>query len=194
MAAPKKPNWQKIKTEYITGDISQKKLADKHGVPFRTLQDRCRAEGWVAARKEHRAETVAKALEKISDTQAEQMAQELVSAAGELLAMVRKGIRNLDRPVREHKETYETESSTTTTEWITLDEPDEYVDLRGAKAAGNALRDVYAVLGLKTELERQEQEARIAALRARAAEAEGDKDDDGEIRLIMVNNQEDYIG
>ncbi len=170
--AQKKPNWIKISTEYITGDISQRDLAKKHGVPFRTLQDRCRSEEWVAKKKAHRAEVVSKALETIGDEQAEQMAQELTAAAGELLAMVRKGIKNLDRPVRSHKETFESEECTTTTEWITLDQPDEYVDLKGAKAAGNALRDVYAVLGLKTELERQEQEARIAMLRARAQQGE----------------------
>ena len=192
---PKKPNWEKIATEYITGDIGQVKLAQKHGVPLRTLQDRCKTEGWVAQKKAHRGATVAKAVEKISDEQADQMAVELTAAAGELLAMVRKGIGNLDRPVRSNKVKIEgSDGSETTTEWLTQDAPNGIVDLKGAKAAANALRDVYVILGLKTELERQEQEARIAALRARAAADEGDKDDDGTIRLIMANNQEDFAG
>ena len=172
---PKKPNWEKIATEYITGEIGQRKLAEKYGVPLRTLQDRCRAEGWVAQKKAHRGATVAKAVEKISEEQADQMAVELTAAAGELLAMVRKGIGNLDRPVRSNKVKIEGEDgSETTTEWLTQDAPNGIVDLKGAKAAANALRDVYAILGLKTELERQEQEARIAALRAKAAADEGD--------------------
>ena len=41
-------------------------------------------------------------------------------------------------------------------------------------------------------MNQEEQEARIAALRARAAAQEGDSQDDGEIRLVMVNNAEDY--
>lgn len=168
---PKKPNWEKIATEYITGDIGQVKLAEKHGVPLRTLQDRCRAEQWVAQKKAHRGATVAKAVEKISEEQADQMAVELTAAAGELLAMVREGIKGLNRPVRSHKYKVEGEDgSETTTEWLTQDAPNGVVDLKGAKAAANALRDVYAILGLKTELERQEQEARIAALRAKAAQ------------------------
>lgn len=179
----KKPNWEKIATEYITGDIGQVKLAQKHGVPLRTLQDRCRAEGWVAQKKAHRGATVAKAVEKISDAQAEQMAVELTAAAGELLAMVRTGIRSLNRPVRGHTETIEQDGITTRQEWTTLDEPDGQVDMRGAKAAANALRDVYAILGLKTELERQEQEARIAALRAKAAQADGNEP--GEITVTF---------
>lgn len=174
---PRKPNWEKIATEYITGDIGQKKLAEKHGVPLRTLQDRCKAEQWVAQKKAHRGATVAKAVEKISEEQADQMAVELTAAAGELLAMVRKGICNLDKPVRSNKVKIEGEDgSETTTEWLTQDAPNGIVDLKGAKAAANALRDVYAILGLKTELERQEQEARIAALRARVP-ANSDDDD-----------------
>ena len=173
---PKKPNWEKIATEYITGEIGQRKLAEKYGVPLRTLQDRCRAEGWVAQKKAHRGATVAKAVEKISEEQADQMAVELTAAAGELLAMVRKGIGNLDKPVRSNKVKIEGEDGTeTTTEWLTQDAPNGIVDLKGAKAAANALRDVYAILGLKTELERQEQEARIAALRAKAAQADGNE-------------------
>ena len=192
---PKKPNWAKIQTEYVTGRISQRDLAKKHGVSYSVLAARCRDEGWVALRQEHRSKTVAKALEKISDDQAEMLARDLTAGATELLAMVRKGIRSLDRPVRAHKEVIEQDGITTATEWITLDQSDDYVDLKGAKAAGAALRDVRDVLGIKTELERQEQEARIAKLRADAeAKKDDGGEDDGEIRLIMVNNAEDYIG
>ena len=187
---PKKPNWKKIATEYITGDIGQVKLAQKHGVPLRTLQDRCKAEGWVAQKKAHRGATVAKAVEKISEEQADQMAVELTAAAGELLAMVRTGIKSLNRPVRGHTETIEQDGITTRQEWTTLDEPDGQVDMRGAKAAANALRDVYAILGLKTELERQEQEARIAALRAKAAQADGNEP--GEITVTFNAGPEEW--
>ena len=83
---PKKPNWKKISTEYITGDIGQRDLAKKHGVPFRTLQDRCRAEGWVAQKKEHRAKAVSMACEMIAQEQAGQMAELVTKAAAELLA------------------------------------------------------------------------------------------------------------
>lgn len=183
MAGKRKPQWGRIRTEYITGSLSQRKLADKHGVSLAELGRRCKQESWVALRREHQGKTMAMALEKISDAQAEQMAVELTAAAGELLAMVRKGIGNLDRPVRSNKVKIEGEDgSETTTEWLTQDAPNGIVDLKGAKAAANALRDVYTILGLKTELERQEQEARIAALRARVPAG----DDDGGVRHGVV--------
>ena len=174
---PRKPNWARIQAEYVTGQVSQRDLAKKHGVPLRTLQDRCRAEKWVEKRAEHRGATVAKAVEKIGDMQAEQMALDMTAAAGELLAMVREGIRGLNRPVRSNKLRVEgDDGSETTTEWLTQDAPSGIIDLKGAKAAGAALRDVYAILGLKTELERQEQEARIAALRAKVPASNDDDD------------------
>lgn len=180
---PKKPNWAKIQTEYVTGNIGQRDLAKKHGVSYGVLAQRCRDEGWVAMKKEHKSKTVAKALEKISEEQSDLLSQELTGTAGELLAMVRKGIRNLDRAVRTHKEVIEQDGLTTATEWITLDQADDYVDLKAAKAAGSALRDVRDILGVKTELERQEQEARIAALRARVPEKD---DEDGNRHGVVL--------
>ena len=68
-------DWVGIKTEYITTATSYRKLADKHGVPFRTLADRARAEGWSAARKKHCNDVVTKALRKSANQQADKMAR-----------------------------------------------------------------------------------------------------------------------
>ena len=35
----------KIKTEYINGDISYRKLAEKHGIPLRTIAKHAKDEG-----------------------------------------------------------------------------------------------------------------------------------------------------
>ena len=191
---PKKPNWDKIATEYITGDIGQRDLAKKHGVPLRTIQDRCKAENWVARKKEHRGATVAKACELIAQKQAGQYAALVTQAATKLLEKAMIGIEQVDRPVTAHKEVLEEGDLKTTTEWETLSHEPGAVNVVAVRHLATALKDIAGVLGLETELDRQEKEARIAALRAKAAAQEGDSQDDGEIRLIMVNNAEDYIG
>ena len=190
----KKPNWKKISTEYITGDIGQRDLAKKHGVPLRTLQDRCKAENWVTRKKEHRGATVAKACELIAQEQAGQYAALVTQAATKLLEKAMIGIEQVDRPVTAHKEVLEEGDLKTTTEWETLSHEPGAVNVVAVRHLATALKDIAGVLGLETELDRQEKEARIAALRARAAAQEGDSQDDGEIRLVMVNNAEDYIG
>ena len=69
------PNWKKIKAEYIKGGISYPKLAEKYGIPYGTLCKRAAAEKWSEARKDCGKKTVAKLADKISDQQAEIMAQ-----------------------------------------------------------------------------------------------------------------------
>ena len=42
----KRIDWAAIQAEYIGGNIGQRRLAEKHGVPFGSLRDRAKAEGW----------------------------------------------------------------------------------------------------------------------------------------------------
>lgn len=191
----KKPNWKKIATEYITGDIGQRELAKKHGVPFRTLQDRCRAEGWVAQKKEHRAKSVSMACELIAREQARDTAALITQSAEKLLEAANTAISQLQTPVTAWKCEEETNNGKITREYLTLDPGNTgAVDAKALRNIAGALKDIAQILSLRPQLDQQEQEARIAALRARAAADEGDKDDDGTIRLIMANNQEDFAG
>ena len=50
--------WGVIKAEYITGQVSCQDLCEKYDVPPRTMQDRCRREGWTKLRKEYRKRVV----------------------------------------------------------------------------------------------------------------------------------------
>lgn len=68
-------DWLKIKTEYINGQGSYRKLAAKHGVSESALTKRAITEGWRAAREAHgskiEAEIQQKTVEKIADSEAE---------------------------------------------------------------------------------------------------------------------------
>lgn len=68
-------NWRKIKAEYIAGGISQRALSEKYGVPFGTLQRRTRKEQWTQKRRD--AEE--KAIEKVSQKKAEEVADNAVT-------------------------------------------------------------------------------------------------------------------
>lgn len=63
-------SWRKIKAEYIAGGISQRKIAEKYGVPFGTLQKRARVEKWNIKRQ--RAED--RMVEKVTQKTAEKVA------------------------------------------------------------------------------------------------------------------------
>ena len=174
-------DWQAVKAEYITTDTSYRRLAEKYGIHYKVISERGKAEGWVELRSQHRAKTITKALDIISDKQATQVAELVTQAAEALLGQAVKAIGQLDRPVTIHKHTIEQYGEKTTTEWEELSDAPGAVNVAAVRHLATALKDISQVLGLRTELDRQEQEARIANLRRQA-----EKDDDGGADVIEV--------
>lgn len=64
-------SWRKLKAEYIAGGISQRKLAEKYGIPFGTLQKQARLKKWNDARKRAEAKAVEKATQKAAEAVAD---------------------------------------------------------------------------------------------------------------------------
>lgn len=64
-------DWIKIRTEYETTNISQRKLSEKHDVSYNTLKDKANREKWAKSKEETHikiaSKTHQKAIEKISD-------------------------------------------------------------------------------------------------------------------------------
>ena len=171
-------NWIDVRTEYITTLISYRKLADKYGVSFRTLSERAKQEKWRDARAAFRENLVTKAVQKAENRQADRMAR-IDKAADRLLSKIERAIDEIDlvivtdkvkvkeveytdpegrgKPVKEVVEERETVKTVSV-----------MVDRAGLRMITAALRDLKEVKGLKAELDRQEQEARIANLRKQA--------------------------
>jgi len=63
----KGPNWAAIKAEYLKGGTSYRKLADKHGVARRTLEDRAKSEDWAGQRGQVRGKVVAEMPAKVAE-------------------------------------------------------------------------------------------------------------------------------
>lgn len=68
-------DWLRIKTEYINGGISYRKLAEKYNVSASALMQRASKEKWAKEREQQQSKTEAKtkqkAAEKISDNESE---------------------------------------------------------------------------------------------------------------------------
>ena len=72
----KEPNsWDIIKAEYITGECSCQFLSEKYDISPRTMQDRCKKEGWVKARKAYRKTVVDKMVKMTAKKDAECLSQ-----------------------------------------------------------------------------------------------------------------------
>lgn len=68
---PKRADWNKIRAEYIKGGISQRKLAEKHGVSINTLIKRASREKWNSQRKETYKKVTAKVQQKTANVSAD---------------------------------------------------------------------------------------------------------------------------
>lgn len=193
-------DWLDIKTEYITTDISYRKLAEKHGMHYKVIADRGKAEGWVEQRSQHRDKTLTKTLDKISTKQASKLAR-IDTLTDRLLDKVERAIEELDLQLFKHVD------KTKEIEYNNPERPDKptkevvheeekyleartIVDRQGLKQIASALRDIKEVKMLRTELDDQEQQARIDKLRR---EAEKDEDTgDGVIEVVFDAGPEEW--
>ena len=69
-----KIDWEPIKAEYVTTNISKKKLAEKHGVSSSALNYRSAVDRWGEERKAHRDRVLEKTSQRMSDAAADRMA------------------------------------------------------------------------------------------------------------------------
>lgn len=174
-------DWLKIKTEYITTDISYRKLAEKYGVSKSQIYKIGGEEGWVELRERYRSKTIAKTVEKISDKTAKQAAK-VGDLADKLLIKLEQAIDELDLKVTTHKVKTERGNTETTTEFKVATEGGT-VDRAGLRQLTAALKELQIIKGEITDLERREKEARIEALRRSSMTGDGDDDDTGVILL-----------
>ena len=141
-------DWQAIKTEYITTDTSYRKLAQKHGVGYPAICHRSKAEGWISLREQHHNDTITKTLDKISTDEANRAAK-IHSVADKLLLRIEAMV-----------------------------DQDEKLDEKALRTLVASVKDLKEIQSVRSELDRQEQEARISKLRSDAQQRNNDEDDD----------------
>jgi len=72
-------DWEALKIEYVTSDMSLRQLAVKHGINTKTVFDKSKADNWFATKKKYQKDTTAKAIAKASAKKANKMANEIAS-------------------------------------------------------------------------------------------------------------------
>ena len=69
-----KPDWNRIKTEYVTGEVSLRKLSEKYRVPWSTLRSRAYREKWGKDRKSNMTKFEQNAVRKTAEQTADNAA------------------------------------------------------------------------------------------------------------------------
>jgi hypothetical protein len=131
-------DWKAIKTEYITGDISYRKLAEKYGAPFGTLRQKAKKEQWCEQRAQYRHNTDTKTIKKTSDKES--------SARANTVKLFDKACNLLLKRA------------------IALAENE--LSSQEMRQLSATLKDLKELKGLKCDADMREQEARIKKLEA----------------------------
>ena len=130
-------DWDKIRTEYITSDLSLKDISQKYGVQQRLVNTKSAEQGWVDQRKKYNAKVVEKAVNKVATKRANQLAKEL-AIADNISNVLKKA---LDDAEQFNRYIIDTTTRVDGTEIRTSEEKTfEKVDMRALKDAAAALR------------------------------------------------------
>lgn len=192
-------DWSKIKTEYITTDKSSyRKLSEKYGIPLGTIYKRAKRENWVELKQRSYDKKVAKTVSAIEEKEVKKM-QRIQDITEKLLDKIERAVdeldiqlfkdvkkvkeieyKNLERPDKPTKEIIHEEE--TVTEIHTI------IDRKGVQELASAIKSLKEVQMLKTELDEQEQRARIEKLRKDAQ----DEQRDTSITVVLEGGIDEY--
>lgn len=137
-------DWNVIQQEYIADEsTSYRKLAQKYGVSVDAIYKRSKKENWQEQRKQLKEKTITKSIEKISKDRAATV-KKYDNMVGNMARKLERAIEAVD--------------------------PKDTTAIRRLTAS---LCDLRELLGVKSDADSREQEARIANLRKQA-----DKEDD----------------
>lgn len=153
------PDWRKIKAEYIRGQTSYRKLAEKYGVSFSSLRKIAAKEKWTDLRSRAEAKRDTKIVESVASQQARSVAT-IQSVADRLLDKIEEGV----------------ESGMLV------------IDSQSIRQITSALKDLRDIKGCKSELDMQEQMARIDKLRKEAQIEENSN----EVKVVLTGDLEEW--
>lgn len=138
-------DWSELKSEYIAGGTSYRKLAAKYEIEYHSLQRVATREGWPKLK----SQAIAKSETKMVNAIAKDIAKNTVKVNDVAEKLLDKIVGLLDAS--------------------------ELIDSQVIKQCASALKDIKDIKGLKSDIDLREQEARIDKLRKDAmADKEND--------------------
>ena len=137
-------DWDLIKMDYVSDPQSSlRKISEKYGIRYRTVEDRSKADGWFATKKKFQADVVTKATAKLSEKATTKKANELantIQAATNIAEAILRKTQDPDQFCR-HIIQEGNADSYGSSEYVF-----EKMDMRAAKDAVSALKGVEELL------------------------------------------------
>ena len=131
-------DWEKIKTEYLSGNTSYRKLSAKHGIPLSRIEKRGRKENWALLRESFAQRMCSFKQDSLSEKNA-RSSQKIMEVADQLLEKIGETLSSLSS-----------------------------IDGNTLKHFTAALKELRDIKGIKSEADIREQEIRMENLRKSA--------------------------
>lgn len=177
-------DWEAIKTEYITTDISLSKLAKKHGCTKGQIGKTCAKQGWVAQRKQFAADVLSKTMDHEAAKQSARLIK-LMDATGRAIDVALGALMD-DEQFKRYVVTEEMGN-------VVREKQFEKIDTKALKDVVGALKELTAMVrdfeDIPTPAQRESQ--RIAAERLKIEQqkaAQGEAS--GNITIIVPKDSE----
>lgn len=152
-------DWQAIKTEYITTDTSYRKLAEKYGVSRVQIGNVGKEENWVELRRQHLDRTLTRTIAAVENAQVNR-AKKMQTVADKILNKI-ESLVDSERPL----------------------------DSKSIRALTAAVKDLKEIQNIRSDLDEQEQKARIANLQKHA---EKNEDTSDVIEVVFAAGPEEW--
>lgn len=153
------PDWKKVKVRYIRDNVSYRRLAEEFGVSLSSIARKAKSENWADLRRQAEHKATTKIVESVASREASK-SEKIQTVADVLLDRIVQGVND---------GVFSSDSQSI--RQITL-----------------SLKDLMDIKGIKSELDAQEQLARIEKLRREAQAESSDK----EIRVVLDDAVKDY--
>ena len=154
-------DWKQLKREYIAGGTSYRKLAAKYNANLSVLKRIARDEDWVGLREQCKAKSATKIVEIESDKQADRM-RRLLTVSDKLLMAVEDAVDKFQAG-------------------------ELMLDKGALKSLSGTIKDIKDIQSIKTELDIEEQKAKIAILKK---QAEADVNGSTEVSITFGTDEE----
>ena len=139
-------DWEKIKAEYITTEVSVRDLAQKYGVHYTTIGKKASKEGWQELRQQQTNTTLTKILTAVSDRKVDRAAR-LMTVADKLLTKIEQAV-----------------------------DQEGLISAGAIKNLSDALKNIRDTQMIRSDADMREQEARIRNLEKQAEKEETDNE------------------
>ena len=179
-------DWQTVCREYERG-TGIGTLSRKYGIPESTLRGRARRENWKKIEPMEQ-DTQKTYVEK--DEQTEARLRRVDGLADSMLTCLERAVAELDTVERSVKEKIKREDGTdVTTDYAQILAGEKgIIDRGGLKQLTGVLKDLKDILGVRSDLDSREQEARIARLQRELAQDEETQT----VRVTLEGGCEDF--